>query len=99
MEGGEDLRKVKMTTDQSKTVVRYNARFTRNMGNYESLQVEIGVEDAPRGDEKVSEAFNRVKDFVESRLLEGVDELEAQVNTARDEVVEDFKRWRKTKGK
>lgn len=81
------------------STVSYKARFTRNMGNYESLQVEIGVDDEPRGDEKVSEAFNRVKDFVESRLLDAVDELEMQIGTTRDEAVEDFKRWRKSKGK
>lgn len=79
--------------------VSYRARFTRNMGDYESLQVEIGVEDEPRGEEKFSEAFNRVKDFVESRLLEGVDELESQVRTTREEVVADFQAWRRSKGK
>lgn len=63
--------------------VSYRARFTRNMGNFESLQLEIGVEDEPRGDEKFSEAFNRVKDFVESRLLDEVESLEADINKAR----------------
>jgi hypothetical protein len=76
--------------------VAYRARFTRNMGNFESLQVEIGVEDEPRGEELFDEAFNRVKDFVESRLLEGVDELESQIGTTRDEVVADFQKWRKS---
>lgn len=61
------------------TTVSYRARFTRNMGDFESLQLEIGVEDEPRGDEKVSEAYNRVKDFVESRLLAEVEELENQI--------------------
>jgi hypothetical protein len=63
--------------------VSYRARFTRNMGNFESLQLEIGVEDEPRGDEKFSEAYNRVKDFVEARLLAEVEELESQINKAR----------------
>lgn len=63
--------------------VSYRARFTRNMGNFESLQLEIGVEDEPRGDEKFSEAFNRVKDFVESRLLDEVEQLESDINKAR----------------
>lgn len=63
--------------------VSYRARFTRNMGNFESLQLEIGVEDEPRGDEKFSEAFNRVKDFVESRLLDEIEQLEADINKAR----------------
>lgn len=64
-------------------LVAYRARFTRNMGNFESLQLEIGVEDEPRGDEKFSEAFNRVKDFVESRLLDEIEQLEADIKKAR----------------
>lgn len=63
--------------------VSYRARFTRNMGNFESLQLEIGVEDEPRGEEKFSEAFNRVKDFVESRLLDEIEQLEADIKKAR----------------
>lgn len=59
--------------------VSYRARFTRNMGNFESLQIEIGVEDEPRGEEKFAEAYNRVKDFVETRLLDEVEELEKQL--------------------
>lgn len=80
--------------------VSYRARFTRNMGDYESLQVEIGVEDEPRGDEKFSEAFNRVKDFVESRLLDGIEELELQVVGTREQAINDFKKWQASqKGK
>jgi hypothetical protein len=59
--------------------VSYRARFTRNMGNFESLQLEIGVEDEPREDEKFSEAFNRVKAFVSERLLDEIAELEAEI--------------------
>lgn len=67
--------------------VSYRARFTRNMGNFESLQLEIGVEDEPRGDEKFSEAYNRVKDFVESRLLEEIDSLETDIVNVRKAAV------------
>lgn len=63
--------------------VSYRARFTRNMGNFESLQLEIGVEDEPRGEEKFAEAFNRVKDFVESRLLDEITALEDDIRKAR----------------
>lgn len=64
--------------------VSYRARFTRNMGNFESLQLEIGVEDEPRGEEKFSEAYNRVKDFVESRLLDEIEQLESDIKKVRD---------------
>lgn len=63
--------------------VKYSAGFTRNMGDFESLRLDIGVEDEPRGDEKVSEAYNRVKDFVESRLLDEVKDLEDQIRSVR----------------
>jgi hypothetical protein len=69
--------------------VSYRARFTRNMGNFESLQLEIGVEDEPRGDEKFAEAYNRVKDCVESRLFDDVEELEASLVNVRKKVVAD----------
>jgi hypothetical protein len=59
------------------------------MGNFESLQLEIGVEDEPRGDEKFAEAYNRVKDFVESRLFDDVEELEASLVNVRKKVVAD----------
>lgn len=68
--------------------VSYRARFTRNMGDYESLQLEIGVEDEPRGEELFSEAYNRVKDFVESRLLDEVESLESQILEVRKRVIE-----------
>lgn len=68
------------------STVRYEARFTRNMGNYESLQLTIGVEDQPRGEENTSQAYNRVKDFVESRLLDEISELETDIIKARQAV-------------
>lgn len=79
--------------------VEYRARFTRNMGNFESLQVEIGVGDGALGDEKAGETFNRLKDFVESRLLEGIEELELQVIGVREQVIKDFRAWQAKQGK
>lgn len=66
--------------------VSYTARFTRNMGNYESLQLEVGVTDEPRGEETHASAYNRVKDFVETRLLDAVDALEQEIIDARKAV-------------
>lgn len=63
--------------------ITYNARYTRNMGNYESLQIEVGVTDEPRGEEKFSEAYERIKSFVESRLLGEVDAVESEVKQIR----------------
>lgn len=68
------------------STVTYEARFTRNMGNYESLQLTIGVSDQPRGEENTSQAYNRVKDFVDSRLLDEISQLEQDIIDARKAV-------------
>lgn len=78
------------------STVSYEARFTRNMGNYESLQLSIGVEDQPRGEENTSQAYNRVKDFVDSRLLDEITKLEQDIIDAR-KAVKDRERERLVK--
>ncbi len=53
------------------------------MGNFESLRVDIGVEDSVRSDENVSTTFNRVYGFAEKKLLDKVNELEAEINSVK----------------
>jgi hypothetical protein len=52
------------------------------MGNYESLHVDIGVEDSVRSDENVNGTFDRIYTYVEKKLLDKVNELEAELNDA-----------------
>jgi hypothetical protein len=68
-----------MTMNQ--TNVRVELQFTRNLGNYESLKVAIGIEDFRRGDESIDEATNRVYTFVEGKLMEKVNEIEAELTS------------------
>lgn len=63
----------------NQTNVRVELQFTRNLGNYESLKVSIGVEDYQRAGEHIDEATNRVYDFVETKLMEKVNEIEAEL--------------------
>lgn len=59
------------------TVVKVNLKFVRNLGNYESMHVELGVEDWVRDtDANTDAAMNRVFDFVETKLIEKVNEME-----------------------
>ena len=61
----------------SNTVVKVNLKFVRNLGNYESMHVELGVEDWVRDtDVNTDAAMNRVFEFVESKLIEKVTALE-----------------------
>lgn len=59
------------------TVVKVNLKFVRNLGNYESMHVELGVEDWVRDtDANTDAAINRVFEFVEAKLIEKVNEME-----------------------
>lgn len=59
------------------TTVRVNLKFVRNLGNYESVHVEMGVEDYVRDtDANVDAAMTRVYSFVENKLMEKVQEIE-----------------------
>ena len=63
--------------EMSNTVVKVNLKFVRNLGNYESMHVELGVEDWVRDtDANTDAAMNRVFEFVETKLIEKVNEME-----------------------
>lgn len=59
--------------------MRVELQFVRNLGNYESLRVSIGVEDFVRQGETVDAATDRVYDFVESKVVEKVSEIEKEL--------------------
>lgn len=61
------------------TSVRVDLQYTRNLGNYESIRVAIGVEDFPRNDETVGDATDRVYKFVEDKLVEKMTEIEEEL--------------------
>jgi hypothetical protein len=54
-------------------------KFVRNLGNYESVHVDIGVEDYVRQNETADSAVDRVYEFVENKLAEKVKEIEADL--------------------
>jgi hypothetical protein len=63
----------------NQTSVRVELSFTRNLGNYESIKVNIGIEDFRRDGETIDEATNRVYAFVENKLTEKVNEIEEEL--------------------
>lgn len=65
------------------TRVRVSLGYTRNMGNFESLRVDIGVDDSRREGESVVDCFSRVYTFVENKLMEKVNEAEAEINNTK----------------
>lgn len=65
------------TTNQTK--VKVDLQFTRNLGNFESVRVAIGVEDFIRTGENTSQATDRVYKFVEEKLIEKTKEIESEL--------------------
>lgn len=63
----------------SETKVKVDLSFTRNLGNYESIKIGIGVEDNVRQGENVDTATERVYQFVESKLIEKTREIEEEL--------------------
>ena len=65
----------------NQTNVKVELQFTRNLGNYESLKISIGVKDFKRDHETVDEATNRVYTFVEGKVMEKVHEIEDELKS------------------
>ena len=67
----------------SETRVKVDLSFTRNLGNYESIRINIGVEDDVRSGENVDSATERVYAFVENKLIEKTREIEKELNSGK----------------
>ena len=77
MEGGIMSHEYVVTNDITK--VKIDLSFTRNLGNFESIKIGIGVEDHVRQGETVDSATERVYQFVEEKLLEKTREVEEEL--------------------
>jgi hypothetical protein len=64
----------------AETRVKVDLSFTRNLGNYESIRIGVGIEDDVRNGETVASATERVYKFVEDKLIEKTREVEKELN-------------------
>lgn len=63
-----------------KTTVTANIGYTLNIGNFQSLRVDLGCTDFVRDTENVDLAMNRVYDFVESKVIEKIESAKKEMN-------------------
>ena len=61
------------------TKVNVSLGYTLNLGNFQSLRIDLGVVDSRRDGETIEEAFSRVYGFVENKLITKVKESKAEV--------------------
>ena len=67
--------------EKESTKVSVTLGYTLYLGNFQSLRVDIGVVDSVRNEEDIDQATNRVYDFVESKVVEKVNEAKAELVT------------------
>lgn len=67
----------------TQTNVRVDLSFTRNLGNFESIKINIGVDDWVRDGEHINDATDRVYKFVETKLMEKVNEIEDELKSSK----------------
>jgi hypothetical protein len=65
--------------ENESTKVNVSLGYTLNLGNFQSLRIDLGIIDSKRDGENVSEAFERVYSFVESKLAEKIKEASSEI--------------------
>lgn len=65
--------------ENESTKINVTLGYTLNLGNFESLRVDLGIVDARRDGETIEQAFERVYSFVEDKLTEKVREAKGEI--------------------
>lgn len=70
-----------MNSNEELTKVSATLGYTLNLGNFQSLRVDLGVVDYVRNGENTEQAMNRIYNFVESQVIEKVNDAKAELVT------------------
>ena len=65
--------------EKKETKVSVTLGYTLNLGNFQSLRVDLGVVDNVRDGENTDQAMNRVYDFIEAKVVEKVNEAKQEL--------------------
>ena len=65
--------------ENDNTKVNVTLGYTLNLGNFQSLRIDLGVEDSRRDGETIQDAFDRVYGFVETKLVEKINEAKSEI--------------------
>ena len=65
--------------NNEETKVTVGLGYTLNLGNFQSLRIDLSVTDNRREGENINEAFERVYSFVESKLQDKVSEAQSEL--------------------
>jgi hypothetical protein len=62
------------------TKINVTLGYTLNLGNFQSLRLDLGIVDSKRDGETTNEAFERVYKFVEDKLTEKIQDAKSEIN-------------------
>jgi hypothetical protein len=68
-----------MSTSKDSTNVSVTLGYTLNLGNFQSLRVDLGCTDYVRDGEGVEDAMERVYDFVEAKVVHKIEEAKKEM--------------------
>ena len=66
--------------ERQNTKVSATLGYTLNLGNFQSLRLDLGIVDSKRDGETTAEAFERVYKFVEDKLTEKIQEAKSEIS-------------------
>ena len=66
--------------ENENTKVTVGLGYTLNLGNFQSLRIDISVSDNKREGENTNDAFDRVYAFVEKKLTDKVAEAQSETD-------------------
>ena len=66
--------------ENDSTKVNVTLGYTLNLGNFQSLRLDLGVIDSKRDGENIEQAFDRVYKFVEDKLTEKIKEAQEEAS-------------------
>jgi methyl coenzyme M reductase subunit D len=61
------------------TNVSVTLGYTLNLGNFQSLRIDLGITDFVRNGENTDQALDRVYEFVESKVIQKVEEAKKEL--------------------
>jgi hypothetical protein len=66
--------------NNEETKINVTLGYTLNLGNFQSLRLDLGVVDNRKEGENISDAFERVYSFVENKLAEKIKEAKVEIS-------------------
>lgn len=67
--------------NNEETKVTVGLGYTLNLGNFQSLRIDLSITDNKRDGENINDAFERVYSFVEGKLSEKVNEASQEIES------------------